>query len=62
MGTLFYSLSVSLIGVSITSAIVAGTPVIAAVSAFFLLKEKMNLYKYIAIVFVILGIIIITLF
>ncbi len=62
MGTLFYSLSVSLIGVSLTSAIAAGTPVIASVSAFFLLKEKLNLYKYITIVFVILGIILITLF
>lgn len=62
VGATSYSLSVSLIGVGLTASIAAGTPIVAAISAFFLLNEKLNFHKYIAIAFVVLGLIVVTLF
>jgi uncharacterized membrane protein len=61
-GSLLYSWSISIVGVSITASIAAGSPATNACLSFFLLKEKLNLHKYIAIILVVVGLIIIALF
>lgn len=57
MGALFYSYSVALIGAALTAAIAAGSPIINTVIARVLLKEKLEWYKYGAIITIVIGLI-----
>jgi drug/metabolite transporter (DMT)-like permease len=61
-GSLAYSLSVAYIGAALTAAISAGTPIVNAAVSYFLLKEKLDTYKYAAIILVVLGLTMIVLF
>jgi drug/metabolite transporter (DMT)-like permease len=55
MGSLLYSISVSSIGAVLTSMITAGSPIINVVTAHFLLGEKLDFVKYLAIVMMVVG-------
>lgn len=62
LGSLAYSLSVASIGAALTAAISAGTPIVNAGVSYALLKEKLDIYKYAAILMVVLGLAMIVLF
>ncbi len=58
-GTILYTFAVASIGVSLTSVIVAGTPLVSVPSAHILLGERMSPYKYISVLLIVLGLVVI---
>lgn len=58
-GSLFYSISVGLIGAALTAAISAGAPIVNAILSYFLLKEKLDAYKYAATILLVIGLVMI---
>lgn len=54
-GSLLYSVSVGLIGAALTAAVSAGAPMVNAVVSYFLLREKLSIRKYAAIVMMVAG-------
>ncbi len=62
IGTILYSSSVNVIGAGISAAIIAGSPVITALLAYPLLGEKLDRYKYTAIVTMVAGLVLMFLF
>ncbi len=55
IAALFYNISIDGIGVALTAAIVAGAPIVTAVISYFMLGEKLDAYKYAAIVLMVVG-------
>ncbi|MCI0504175.1 DMT family transporter [Candidatus Micrarchaeota archaeon] len=53
--TLLYTYAVAGIGVSLTSVIVAGTPLVSVPSAHLILGERMSPHKYAAVLLIVLG-------
>ncbi len=62
VGAYAYNLSVAAIGVALTGAIVAATPVLNAVFARLILQEKLSKAKYLAIVLSMLGMVLVIMF
>ncbi|MDO8553572.1 MAG: DMT family transporter [Candidatus Micrarchaeota archaeon] len=62
IGTVLYSVSVNVIGAGVSAAIIAGSPVITAILAYQLLGEKLDNYKYAAIVVMVTGLVLMFLF
>jgi len=54
-GSVLYSVSVGQIGAGLTSAIYSGTPIVNAVLAYFVLGERMDAAKYLAVGLVVAG-------
>ena len=54
-GSLLYSVSVGLIGAALTAAISAGAPMVNAVVSYFMLRERLDMRKYAAIVMMVIG-------
>jgi drug/metabolite transporter (DMT)-like permease len=61
-GSVFYNISVSFIGAALTAAVSAGTPIMSSVTSFFILGEKLEKRKYVAIVLTVFGLLLIALF
>ncbi len=59
IGSLFYGLSVKEIGAGLTVAISSGGPIVNCIISYLLLKEKLELQRYAAIVLIVLGLLII---
>ena len=59
-GTLFYTLGIALENVSIVAAITFSNPLIATLYGKFVYKERLSQQQYLAIAFIILGIILIS--
>ncbi len=57
LGALFYNFSVSTIGAGLTAAISGSIPVVGAILSFIVLREKLAFKKYVAIMFLVLGIV-----
>jgi|GEM_PF-1449536 len=62
IGSVFYNLSVSYIGAALTAAISAGTPIVNSVASYALLREKLDMHKYAAIVLMVVGLAMVFLF
>ncbi|HZX44879.1 MAG TPA: EamA family transporter [Candidatus Nanoarchaeia archaeon] len=60
-GTLFFNLGISLYSVSIVSALTFSSPWIAALYGKIVYKEKLSIMQYMAIAFVVLGLVVISL-
>lgn len=58
-GALFYNYSIAQIGIGLTASIVAASPLATAVIAYFILKEKLEVYKYLAIILTVMGLVLI---
>ena len=59
LGSLLYSASVGNIGVGLTSAIVSSSSLVTAISSYFMLKEKLDFSKYLAMFISIIGLVLI---
>jgi drug/metabolite transporter (DMT)-like permease len=59
LGSIFYASSVGAIGAGITSAVVSSSSIVTAVGSYFLLKEKLDSIKYLAIILSIIGLVIV---
>lgn len=55
LGSISYNLSVSYIGAALTAAISAGTPIVNSIASYAILKEKLDMRKYAAIVLMVAG-------
>ncbi|MBU0532528.1 EamA family transporter [Candidatus Micrarchaeota archaeon] len=62
VGSIFYNFSISYIGAALTAAISAGGPIVSAIGGYLLLKEKLDLKKYAAIILMVLGLVMIFVF
>lgn len=60
VGTLFLSLGIKMVNVSIIAAIISGKPLVSTLYGKFAYKEKLTLQQYLAIPLIIIGIIIIS--
>lgn len=56
-----YNFSVAAIGVSLTAVIVSANPIVAIIASHVILKERLPLVKYLAIIGIVLGLILIVL-
>lgn len=61
-GTYMYNLSIEAIGIAITGAIVAATPVINAILARIFLDEKLSISKYLAVLLTVIGVVLLAIF
>ncbi len=59
IGTIFYSMSISEIGAALTATVSAGGPIVNAVGSYIILREKLDLQKYLAIVLIVIGLVMI---
>jgi len=59
IGTVFYSMSISEVGAALTATVSAGGPIVNAIGSYILLREKLDLQKYAAIVLIVIGLIMI---
>ncbi|MBU0527040.1 EamA family transporter [Candidatus Micrarchaeota archaeon] len=59
IGTVFYSMSINEIGAALTATVSAGGPIINTIGSYILLKEKLDLQKYSAIILIVIGLIMI---
>lgn len=57
--TVLHTYSIGFIGVALTSAVLAGSPIVTAVHSYFSLKEKLTIHKYAAITLTVAGLILI---
>ncbi len=55
VSALLYSYSVGEIGAALTSIITAASPLISVPASFLILKEKLTVYKYAAVVLIVIG-------
>ncbi len=55
LGSLFYSFSVESVGAALTAAISAGGPIINSIASYFLLQEKLDWHKYVAVMMMVIG-------
>ncbi len=59
IGTIFYSLSISEVGAALTATVSAGGPIINTIGSYIILREKLDLQKYSAIILIVIGLIMI---
>ncbi|MBI5227495.1 DMT family transporter [Candidatus Micrarchaeota archaeon] len=59
LSTIFYSYSIEQIGAALTSIIAATSPLINIPASYLVLKEKLSIYKYAAVVLIVVGLIMI---
>ncbi len=59
IGTIFYSMSISEVGAALTATVSAGGPIVNTIGSYILLREKLDLQKYAAIVLIVIGLIMI---
>ena len=57
IGILLYNYSISIIGAALTASVVAAAPIINSLASYFLLGEKLDNHKYLAIALMVLGLI-----